>query len=305
MFKIFEHTRNYEPVFIAVLNKDEELLSLLLGVIQVEFSAPLGYLTSRAVIDGGPLVLNDDEQILKLTLKEFARITKKKAIYALFRNYRDWSSKKQIFNECGFTYTDHLNILVHLSRPVDEIWLAVHKYRRREIKKAGLKGLIVKMIELDDYENLDRAYEILLKLYSKLNIPIPDKSIFDYSVEVLKEKESIRLFGAFLGDVLVGVRYVLCYNTTIFDWYAGSLNEYLAYHPNDVLPWEVFKWGAENGYSVFDFGGAGNPKKAYGVRDYKLKFGGEMFSPGRFSRIYNPVVYYPMKALFNIRKAII
>ena len=35
-------------------------------------------------------------------------------------------------------------------------------------------------------------------------------------------------------------------------------------------------WGAENGYRLCNFGGAGKRDEEYGVRDFKAKFGGEL-----------------------------
>ena len=47
------------------------------------------------------------------------------------------------------------------------------------------------------------------------------------------------------------------------------------------------EWGLNNGYSVLDFGGAGKPNEKYGVRDYKMKFGGELVNFGRYTKINN------------------
>jgi lipid II:glycine glycyltransferase (peptidoglycan interpeptide bridge formation enzyme) len=54
---------------------------------------------------------------------------------------------------------------------------------------------------------------------------------------------------------------------------------------------EVFLWGHERGFTRFDFGGAGKPNVPYGVRDYKLKFGGELVNTGRMIRIHRPFNY--------------
>ena len=37
--------------------------------------------------------------------------------------------------------------------------------------------------------------------------------------------------------------------------------------------------------------GAGKPDKAYGVRNYKLAFGGDLAEHGRFINILNPILY--------------
>ena len=66
--------------------------------------------------------------------------------------------------------------------------------------------------------------------------------------------------------------------------------EYYNKYPNDLIPWEVFLWGKEHGFELFDFGGAGKPNKPYSVRDYKLKFGGELVNYGRFEKVHKPLL---------------
>jgi serine/alanine adding enzyme len=49
------------------------------------------------------------------------------------------------------------------------------------------------------------------------------------------------------------------------------------------------QWGAENGYRLYDFGGAGKPGEVYGVRDFKAKFGGRLVEYGRFTVTHAPI----------------
>jgi lipid II:glycine glycyltransferase (peptidoglycan interpeptide bridge formation enzyme) len=60
------------------------------------------------------------------------------------------------------------------------------------------------------------------------------------------------------------------------------------------------EWGHNNGYEKFDFGGAGKPDEEYGVRDYKLKFGGELVNWGRFQKVHKPFLMRVGKLGFKI-----
>jgi serine/alanine adding enzyme len=108
----------------------------------------------------------------------------------------------------------------------------------------------------------------------------------------------LKYFGAFWEGRLIGGICILCYRNTLVDWYAGSMRSYLKKYPNDLLPWEVFKWGNSRGFSEFDFGGAGKPDKEYGVRDYKKKFGGRFVNFGRFEKIHKRIMYSIVKTAF-------
>ena len=63
-------------------------------------------------------------------------------------------------------------------------------------------------------------------------------------------------------------------------------------------------WGIDNNYEIFDFGGAGDPNKPYGVRDHKLKFSGELIEFGRFEKIHKPLMMKISKFGLKIYKKI-
>ena len=102
----------------------------------------------------------------------------------------------------------------------------------------------------------------------------------------------VKFFGAFCESKMIAGQVRLCYKDTVYAWYAGSDSGYFQKRPNDFLLWNVILWSKENNYKVFDFGGAGKPNVPYGVRDYKLKFGGELVNYGRFEKVHQPVVMF-------------
>ena len=64
MYEVYQSTKNYEPVFLAVVNSNDEISGTLLAVIQKEYSSVLGNFTARSIIHGGPLIKNDDSKNL-------------------------------------------------------------------------------------------------------------------------------------------------------------------------------------------------------------------------------------------------
>ena len=61
--------------------------------------------------------------------------------------------------------------------------------------------------------------------------------------------------------------------------------------PTHLAVTEAIAFGLENGLKLIDLMGAGRPDESYGVRDYKLKFGGDLVEHGRFIYILNPLFY--------------
>jgi len=71
MYKVYKDTKKYEPVFLAVIDNDDDILGLLLAVIQREYSGFLGNFTARSIIYGGPLIRNENADVLNIILQEY------------------------------------------------------------------------------------------------------------------------------------------------------------------------------------------------------------------------------------------
>ena len=302
MFEVYKNTENCEPMLLTAISKTNELLGILLSVTQRECRGVIGSLTTRSIIWGGPLIKEDDPKVFELILGEYDTIIKKKTIYSQFRNLWKMQKFEKIFTGANYNYEDHLNIIIDLNKPESVLWNELHSKRRNEIRRALREGTYIK--ELNDLSQIDRLYEILCEVYRSAKLPLVDKSMFISAFNILGQNGMIQYFGALNNNELIGVICILVYKQTLYDWYAGSLMKYLNKNPNDLLPWEVFKWGREKGYAIFDFGGAGKPDKQYGVRDYKKKFGGQLVNYGRFEKIHQPLKLKIAKAAFKLWQTI-
>lgn len=287
------------PISIACKNSDGTLVGILVAAIQKEHSGIAGILSSRSIIWGGPLVHPNHPQAFSLILDAYEKLISSKAIYTQFRNLWNLSEQESsILASKNYVYEEHLNILVDLTKTEDQLWKELHSKRRNEIRKAIKERLTVREIKSDE-ETL-AAYNILKEVYDNARLPLYTKSFFLSASKILNKSAGIKVFGAFSDTKLVGTMIVLCYQNRIYDWYAGSLRSFYHKNPNDLIPWEVFKWAKANGFSQFDFGGAGKPDKKYGVRDYKIKFGGELINPGRFEKIHQKKLFAFAKFGFSI-----
>ena len=302
MHEVFLKTKNQEPVFLAVVEGDE-ILGVILGSIHKEFSGLLGKMTSRSIIIGGPLIKDDRPDVLRLLLQKYSLNVKSKTIFTQVRNLWDWGDLKILFEENGFKYDPHLDILIDISSSREEIWSSLKSKARNKIRKAEKSQLKFDVIN-PTQKDIKRIYKILLEVYKKAKIPLSDMSLFESAFDVLGGKDQIKLFVALKNDKIIGFRIGLLFKETIFDWYAGSFEKYYTDNPNDFLPFETMSWGAQNGYKVFDFGGAGKPNQPYGVRDHKLKFGGDLVEFGRFEKVHKSFLMEIAKIGLQIYKRI-
>jgi len=302
MYEIYLNYPKYDPIVLFVIDQNKSIQAVLVAVIQKETAGFFGRFSARSIIWGGPLVDDNNPKIIDMILKDYQQLVKKKAVYSQFRNLWDWGEARDIFTQNGFAYEDHLDILFDLNQTNDELWRQVHKERRKNIRRAEKKGVTFR--EIKEKSQITKAYELLFDTYQRIKLPLVNESFFLEAWRVLNPPRMIKFFGAFYQNKLISVRVVLCYKERVYDWYTGSFFQYRNKYPNDFLPWEIIKWSKQKGYSVFDFGGAGKPGIAYGVRDYKKKFGGKVLNNGRIIIIHHNMTYKVAELLYKIYRRV-
>ena len=301
IYTVYEKTEKYEPIILIVKDKNR-IVGILLSVIQKENSGFLGIFSARSIVWGGPLIKNNDVEVLDLVLKEYDVNIRKKSIYTQFRNFWDWKNLDIIFKNSGFKYEEHLNILINLEKKEEQLWRDVHSKRRNEIRRAKKEGAVFSVETT--IESLTECFNIIKEVYSFAKLPYPSFNFFKKLFENSQKRIGLKIFTAKYKNEIIGCMLALVFKDTIYDFYAGSYRKYYKKYPNDLIPWEVFLWGKENGYKNFDFGGAGKPGVPYGVRDYKKKFGGEFVNFGRFEKIHKPIIYRFAKTGFKLWRII-
>ena len=78
----------------------------------------------------------------------------------------------------------------------------------------------------------------------------------------------------------------------IYEWYVCGLDEeYKEQYPSVMATYAAIEYAKQKGIPMFDFMGAGVPDQPYGVRDFKMEFGGEAVEYGRYLHIRKPLLY--------------
>ena len=290
MYEIYFGTRIYEPLLIIAGDSDDNIMGVLLAVIQKEHSGLLGNFSARAIISAGPLIENNSLYVLDYVLKEYKKKIRGKAIYTQIRNLWKWSdNEKEIFLNSGFNFEEHLDILIDLKKKESSLFSEMHKGRRKNIGRASRIPL-----EFSEIENLDEFQKCLILIgqtYRRVKLPYPDISFFNSADKILSRESYFKKFVVKYHSQIIGCRFLLCYKGLVYDWFAGADETHLDKYPNDFLPWKIIQWSKIKGYDTFDFGGAGKPNEAYGVRDFKLKFGGNLVNFGRFEMVHNNILF--------------
>lgn len=295
MFRLFQDTRNYSPVLAAVVDSNKEIAGILLGVVQREWRNPFGYLTSRCLVWGGPLVKpfepRFENRTVDMLLRELVRRVKSRAIYIQIRNLFDMQRYLSIFNTNGFEYADHLDFVVKTANR-DQVRQTMSASRWRQIKKGMKAG--AEIVEPVDIDQVKRFYYILKDLYrSTVRKPLPDWSFFEnFFYQNRKEGWGKYFLVRYQERIIGGIMCPITRRRGIYEWYVCGLDrQFKGVYPSVLATWAAIDYALNNGLDYFDFMGAGRPDQDYGVREFKSKFGGELVHWGRIERINNRFFY--------------
>jgi hypothetical protein len=305
MFKIFELTKGYQPQLWAAIS-DKKVLALFLPVEISLINGILHRLTTRSVAYGGVICRSTPEgkSALGQLLENYTKKVKKKSLFTELRNLTNLGELQPILNRYGFVYEDYLNYLIKLNRSADFVFQNIgrrtRKHIRRELRRNKVNISVVK-----EEKQLAACYDLLLKTYRFARVPLADRSLFDAAFKFLSPAKMIRFTAAYIDRTPIAVSVDLIYKDVIFGWFGGMDRSFASYMPNELIMWDVLKWGSENGFRIYDFGGAGKPGEKYGVRDFKAKFGGELVCFGRNSYIHSPFFLNLSKIGYGILRPVL
>lgn len=271
-------------VFAIEVNNEIEALCLV--TLQKE-SGIKRYFSRRAIIYGGPIIKENKPESLQILLQLIVKRYQRKAIYVEIRNINDYSKLSSIYIKEGWKYIPYLNIRVNCSS--EEVLLNnLSNNRKRQIKKAFDSGATIKKAE--NIEEVAAFYTILHDLYQhKIKKPLLPRF---FLFEAFNQRFCEFLLVVYKDNIIGGIMFPKLLNRCTYEFYVCGLDEeYKNQYPSILATWSVMQYSARNKIPVFDFMGAGIRGKDYGVREFKERFGGDLFEPGRYVKINNRLLY--------------
>ena len=301
-FQTDEAYRFYQSVsdmcaFVYGVMEEDKLVGVIVGYTTQEKCKLKQYFTARAIVVGGPLL---DENISESALTILLQTVKKQqgeAIYLEMRNLYDYSRWKTVCMANGFAYQPHLNIQVACN---DQH--SMSEQRQRQVKKAIKNG--AEICEASSEQEIRDWYQILRQLYrQKVRTPLWSEAFF---LQFYRYGVGKFLLVKFEGKVIGGMMCPMLADKAIYEWYGCGLDEeYREQYPSVMATYAAIEYAKQSGIPMFDFMGAGVPDKPYGVRDFKMEFGGETVEYGRYLHIRKSLLYkigkWGVKMLKNIK----
>lgn len=310
-FQTDEAYRFYQSVgdmqaFAYGVSENGGITGVVVGYTTQEKCKFKQHFTCRTIIYGGPLLANDiSEEALTALLEairnphcsepsERSTATRSTAshasdlqaqpIYVEIRNFHDYSRWKSVFTHSGFAYQPHYDIHVHCNDTHN-----ISRRRQRELKRAITNGAIV--CEAQSEQEVREWYLILSQLYrEKVRTPLFSE---DFFLQFHRNGVGKYLLVKYEGKVIGGMMCPILDGKAIYEWYVCGLDEeYRDLYPSVLATHAAIEYAKNHSLPLFDFMGAGEPEIPYGVRDFKMEFGGELVESGRFVCVRKPLLYW-------------
>ena len=288
------------------INAQSTLRAICVGYVTVEKNPVKQFFTRRAIIIGGPALADDctDEEVIALmsavknhlsSYHSFTHSLVHTPIYIETRNFNSYAKWRNAFKAAGFEYQPHLNFHVDTSS-VETVEANIGKSRKRDIRTTIREGVTIVELRSEGIHELEREkmvheyYTILKNLYTKkVKTPLFPESFFQ---SLAKHPDARFLLTEMNGKIIGGTVCVAQEGKCLYEWFAcGEDGVYPHVYPSCYATYAGILYAAEHGMPRFDMMGAGSPDEAYGVRDFKAKFGGKEVEHGRFVCITKPLLY--------------
>ncbi|MCR5444439.1 MAG: peptidoglycan bridge formation glycyltransferase FemA/FemB family protein [Bacteroidales bacterium] len=295
MYDFYQSLQLYTTSIYAI-EEAGMLKGVVLCLIQKEGRGIKGRLTSRAIINGGPLL---DSSISPKALQTLLNATiehlSHRCIYIETRNLNDYSPWRDTFEQCGFSYESHYNFHIDTSDPslADK---RIDKSRRRRIRRATEAGATISQ----DTAHLPVFYNILSDLYrTKIHKPLPPYTLFERLASTSFSHYFFILDPQ--GEVIGGQLILTLDHQVAYAWYCCGLDhEYHDLYPSIMANYAAIRYATDNRFVRYDMMGAGKPGEDYGVREFKAQFGGALVEHGRFLHVNNKPLFFAGKVALKL-----
>src|SRR5512145_713075 len=129
MVRLYESAGFEKPVTLFYIGPDGAIEGIISAFVLGEGNMIISWLSSRAIVWGGPLVSNSRKDVYEALLTALLKKLRGTVTYIQVRNLADTSAVRDLFQKCGFLYDEHLNILFDLKKNESQLWNELHPTR--------------------------------------------------------------------------------------------------------------------------------------------------------------------------------
>ncbi len=254
---------------------------------------------------GGPLYESYEgnrniKKLQKEFFKSFSNYCNKENIISQFDRFHPLIKNHDFFE--GYSEVLPIRKTVYMDVSDEEkMWSNLESKCRNMIRKAKKKG--VSVVLEDDMETLKDFKEIYNSTMDKNDASeyyYFNDDFFDDTVNYLGK--NVFIVNAYYEDMIIASSLIMRYDKYLHYHFSGALREYRKIPANNLLLYEVAKWGTENGYEIFHLGGGYESEKD---SLYKFKKSFSKLEDNDFyigNNIHKKEIYYYLTQIVNMEK---
>jgi hypothetical protein len=171
-------------------------------------------------------------------------------------------------NYTGTTETRTHNVVRNLDLSIDEVFMDFEHKVRKNIKRAICSDL---RVEIDNTG--DRLEEFLRIYYLTMDRSNANENFYftkEFFNQINKMMGNYMYIHVLHGEEIISSELILYGTENCYSFLGGTNKEYFNMRPNDLLKYEVIKWGKEKGLKRFILGGGYGEDD--GIFRYKKSF---------------------------------
>lgn len=200
-------------------------------------------LTSLPFVNYGGICTNNLIAQKKLLEEAIVLAKKLRVKYIEFRQLQELSELSLPAKK------EKVTLLLELPSSEDILWKQLDPKVRNQVRKAMRSGLT---FQLGGKELLHDFYRVFSQNMHDLGSPAHSRIFFEQIFFAFPE--STKIAGIFSGPHMISSAILFTFKEHIEVPWASSMREYLHYCPNNLLYWELLKFGCEQKFRYFDFG---------------------------------------------------
>lgn len=147
-------------------------------------------------------------------------------------------------------YVSH-NVVKRIDLDDETVFDDMERRARKNIRKALRNELDVLVDE--DMEYLDEFKKIYYQTMDRNNAS--DSYYFNENFFNILTKENCKLFHVISDNKIISTELVIYDDLCCYSYLGGTLDEYFNLRPNEIMKYEIMKWGHSQGLKYFVLGG--------------------------------------------------
>lgn len=302
-FELMDGVPGVEPFIHKEIDKEGTTTGQYLGVFIQSGKWLTKRYTSRILfIDEPTFFVEESEKAMESLYLKLKDLDKhyKPCIYTEIRLLQNHPVNFDFSTIPHCEYNPYLNIVVNTDQSESDLFNNLSESKRRQVKQSIKNGASIRCATNEN--EVKAFYNILLHLYrAKVRKPLYP---LDFFLRFFSNKDAgIILLATYNDRIIGGMLCPIFEKKEMYEWYIAGLDA--EFHkkmvfPSVLLTWEALRYASINNIKRFNFMGAGKPDASYGVRDFKLTFGGELVESPRYVLPHKPLLYTAGKFVMKL-----